>query len=180
MNNAIRTIGHLVSLACHPPYVDSVAFDDQYSRSCLFSSVLSGLNGKVEAALEMKVHQSSTWKQRSIVNKHAWGACNSLALVLNCGEATKGENLKLTQHSLGLLIRCINEAESLHEKVASAATASVRKISETTLARISDESGIIGMALTPCLLQLYQVSSCAMPVEKGNEYNTNFLRIYDR
>lgn len=136
--------------------MDSGALDNWDSCS-LYRNALHGLDRKVQAALALEGFNSSTWKQRSTANKHGWGACNSLALVLDCDVVAEETNLGAAQNSLGLLVHCIARAGSLHEKVASAATAAIRRISETTLARISDESGIVGMAMAPCLLQLYQV-----------------------
>jgi len=155
--NAIRTIGHLVSLTFHPPYIYSGALDEWDIHS-FYGSVLSDLDRKVMEALTSESVPNASWKQRSNAKKQGWGACNSLALVLDCEEAVTEVNLNHAQESLGLLVRCIDEAGSLHEKVASAATAAIRKMSETTLTRIADGSGIVGKALTPCLLQLYQVS----------------------
>lgn len=157
VNNAVRTIGHLVSLAFNPPYIDSGVLDDWDCHS-FYRSVLRGLDGKVEAVLALDAFHGSSWKQRSSINKHGWGACNSLALVLDCNEASVPGNLNISQHSLVLLVQCIAKAELVHEKVASAATAAIRRISGNILARISDETGIVGMALSPSLLQLYQVS----------------------
>ena len=156
VGNAIRTIGHLVSLAFHPRYRDIVAFNDWDAHS-FYGNVISGLGAKVEAALYSESCRNSSWKQRSTANKHGWGACNSLALVLNCGEAFTMVNLKHTQDALVILVQCIDNAGSLHEKVASAATGAIRKIPETVLARISDGSGVIGMALARCLLRLYRM-----------------------
>lgn len=156
VNNSIRTIGHLISLTFNAPYLDSGVLGEWDSHS-LYNSVLTGLNEKVETSLKLHACRGSTWKERSQTNKHGWGSCNSLALVLECNEAARTESLDLSQCSLGLLVECIDKAGIIHEKVASAATAAVRRISDTKLAEISGESGIIGMALKPCLIQLYQM-----------------------
>ena len=158
VSNAIRTIGHLVSLTFNPPYIDSGATNDWDSHS-FYGSVLRGLGAKVARVLALEVYNGFSWKERASIHKNGWGACNSLALVLDCEEATGPANQKLAQDSLGLLVQCIAKAELVHEKVASAATAAIRRQSVNTLSRISGESGIVGVALSPCLLQLYQVSS---------------------
>lgn len=98
-----------------------------------------------------------SWKQRSVAKKHAWGACNSLALALDCDEAATDANLKISQASLHSLVQCIERAGVLHDKVTASATAAIRKISEERLSRISNGSGLVGMALAPCLVQLNQV-----------------------
>lgn len=157
VNNAIRTIGHLVSLTFRPPYIDSGAFHE-WSVTSFYDYVLGELDRKIETALMSETCRNASWKQRSTAKRHGWGACNALALVLDCDKAFTESNLIQAQDSLRLLVQCIDEAGSLHEKVASAATAAIRKISDTALTIISNEAGIVGMALSPCLLQLYRVS----------------------
>jgi hypothetical protein len=122
-----------------------------------YGSVLQGLDAKVEMVLALEVCNGFSWKERARINKNGWGACNSLALVLDCNEATEPTNAKLAQDSLGLLVQCIAKSDLVHEKVASSATAAIRRQSVNTLSRISGESGIVGLALSPCLLQLYQI-----------------------
>ena len=165
VSHAIRTTGHLISLAFNPPYIDSGAMEDWDFHS-FYGSVLHGLDAKVEMVLALEVCNGFSWKERARINKNGWGACNSLALVLDCDEATEPTNAKLAQDSLGLLVQCIAKSDLVHEKVASSATAAIRRQSVNTLSRISGESGIVGLALSPCLLQLYQVSSlkqCTRP-----------------
>ena len=119
--------------------------------------MLKGLVGKVQAALRTESCAKLSWKQRSVAKKHAWGACSSLALALNCDEAATDLNLKIAQDSVHCLVQCIERAGVLNEKVTASATAAIRKISEGRLSRISNGSGLVGMALAPCLVQLYQV-----------------------
>ena len=158
VGNAIRTIGHLISLIYHPPYRESGALKD---ASSLYGNVLSVLESKVAMTLALASDSrlNQTWKQRSIAKKHGWGASNSLALILDCEDAIQTANLKIAKKSLLSLIQCIRHSGALNEKVSSSATAAIRKIPEDRLSQISDGSGMIGMAFLPCLLQLYQVRS---------------------
>lgn len=154
--NAIRTIGHLLSLLFHPPYRESGALDG-WDAHVFYGSVLSELNSKVQEALTTESSSKLSWRQRSVTKKHGWGACNSLALALDCDEAAADENLKIAQDSLHSLVQCIKRAGELNEKVTASATTAIRRISRAMLSRISNGSGLVGGALAPCLVQFYQV-----------------------
>lgn len=154
--NAIRTIGHLVSLGFHSPYKASGALNG-WAASSFYRNVLRSLGDKVLSALSSKSCSQLTWKQRSAAKKHGWGACNSLALVLDCDEAATNENLTYAQGSLQTLVQCIEHFRHLNEKVSLSASIAVRKISGSRLSQISSGSGLVGTALASCILQLHQV-----------------------
>lgn len=154
--NAIRTIGHLVSLSFHSPYKASGALNG-WGASLFYRNVLRYLGHKVLSALSSESCSQLTWKQRSVAKKHGWGACNGLALVLDCDEATTNENLICAHGSLQALVQCIEHFPHLNEKVSLSASIAFRKISGSRLSQISSGSGLVGKALALCILQLHQV-----------------------
>lgn len=99
-----------------------------------------------------------TWKQRSVIRKHAWGACNSLAIVLACGDVpTADDNISTSQRAVQAMVQCIQHIGSINEKVVLAAVAALGSLSVPTWSQVSVGTGIVGMALSACLLEVYKV-----------------------
>lgn len=153
--NTIRTIGHVSYLAFQVP-ASATAIVDAWDKATAYKKVLEWLRSKVNAALPQQKESPTvtvlSWKQRSAAKKHGWGACHSLALVLNCDQALSDTNISHSRNALKALLQCIILIDSINKKVAAAATAAVRKISQERLLALSDASGVTGYAMRTCML----------------------------
>ena len=119
--------------------------------------VAKNLAGKIELALSDVFHSSSqqrSWKQRSHAKKHAWGACHSLAYILDSKDAREEKIREDIQSALHQMIQCVALAHEVNEKIALGAVSTLQGISKELW---SEDGNLKSLCLSACLIQVYKV-----------------------
>ena len=144
VHNAIRALGHLVFLVLHwPPPMDS-------SVSELYRRAVIVVNLKLISAMDVMKAQRS-WKERSNAKKHAWAACNALALMLDGPAAIREDTIDVSRESLQLLVWCLDSMNSETEKIPLAAANAVARIPNESLQLLAHRNGVVGLAIIACV-----------------------------
>jgi len=156
IGNAIRTIGHLVSIL-----YDQVT--PQQAEACaqemteLCRKVACKLTCKINHAINDATNESTklTWKQRSNAKRHAWGACNSLKSLFGCSYARKKENQEAFSNALSELIRCVELIQILNEKIVISALSTLTSIPPMTWHYFGGKN-VLGNGLAVCINIMYR------------------------
>jgi hypothetical protein len=158
--NAIRTVGHVGSLALlHRSCLDSQQLD---RIAALHLQTLLSLARKIAFVAEDDggLEASLSWKQRSQAKKHGWGTCNSLALLLSFETFPDNDDAEGPyQTVLEVLVKCLELIRDIHEKIAIAAVGALKAIPLSYLPRISGRTGLVGRAICYSTIQVKEVRS---------------------
>jgi len=131
----------------------------QWDSCKFYLDLLNALSGKVTTAFTEADGQTNkhTWKERSIIRKHGWGACASLALLLKCRIVTEQESLlQGSKNAITSMVVCLQHVDTMNEKVIIASASALCSISPLVWSSVSSgSSGIVGFALTPCIAELF-------------------------
>jgi hypothetical protein len=153
VGNAIRTSGHLLSLLRSSGDEGSIHMSDALYR-CTVVTLTQKLNLALDIAEGKATNMS--WKQRSIAKKHSWGSCHTLGVLLPCASSEKEPNRKLFLAAISQMIRCIQLARSLSEKVTAAAAAALKQTPMDMWREFSGATTIIADGLVACLILVYE------------------------
>jgi len=160
VGNAIRSIGHILNMI---PY-----FPDGDDR--LLIDTFSVLAQKLDLALNIAAGQTInlSWKHRSFAKKHAWGACHTIFVLIQCASTRNTVVAReIFKPLLTQLIRCIRMANELNEKIVVSAVASLIAIPKHLWALFTGEGNILSEGLFSCLVVGFEESR----KEMGNEKN---------
>jgi hypothetical protein len=159
VGNAIRTVSHAVGLLLY--YESTCSHERVLKRSDwtpLLIQVLASLTKKVDAVLSLLAEQERsvlTWKQRSTIKKHAWGACNTLSSIFAHESIFEDDELKHTcDVAVAALFKCVLNAKQINEKVACRASAALRCVPSTLLSSGRQANDIPGCIIV-CLSVLF-------------------------
>jgi len=153
VGNAIRTSGHLLSLLRSSGDEGSIQMSDALYR-CTVVTLTQKLNLALDIAEGKATNMS--WKQRSIAKKHSWGSCHTLGVLLPCASSEEEPNRKLFLAAISQMIRCIQLARSLSEKVTAAAAAALKQTPMDMWREFSGATTIIADGLVACLILVYE------------------------
>lgn len=153
VGNAIRTSGHLLSLLRSSGDEGSIHMSDALYR-CTVVTLTQKLNLALDIAEGKATNMS--WKQRSIAKKHSWGSCHTLGVLLPCASSEKEPNRKLFLAAISQMIRCIQLARTLSEKVTAAAAAALKQTPMDMWREFSGVTTTIADGLVACLIVVYE------------------------
>jgi hypothetical protein len=168
VNNAIRALGHLIFLVLHGPPMD-------WNVSAFYRRAVIAMNLKVMNAIDLMKAQRS-WKERSNAKKHAWGACNALALMLDGPDAIRDDTINVSRKSLQLLVRCLDSTNSETEKIPLAAANAVARIPTESLQVLAHRNGLVGLAIVECVGTLLDATASRSPASKLTVATADLLR----
>jgi hypothetical protein len=92
-----------------------------------------------------------SWKERTAIKKHGWGASNSLATIFS-DIVIDDAVLEACQDAVAALVECLETLRVIHEKVAISSIAALRSVQPCSLSRISGKSALVGRAVIACLV----------------------------
>lgn len=153
VSNAIRTSGHFYSLLnlqiqCSDEIPTAT---DLYLEFC--DKFLEKLGDLINQAVAdaIQVSDSKTWKQRMNTKKQAWGACQAYSSILRYSSLMQSLPSEVFEMAILNLIRCVENAHDLNEKIFASALHCLTLIDMETWKSFSFESGIRGRCLVACL-----------------------------
>jgi hypothetical protein len=150
--NAIRSVAHAVCLLLREDH--SVAFKNTTVEPRAFlNGVMKSLSTRIRLCISLarggKLERS--WKERTAIKKHGWGASNSLATIFS-DVVIDNAVLEACQDAVAALVECMETLRVVHEKVAISSMAALRSIQPRCLVRISGKSALVGRAVIACLV----------------------------
>ena len=135
VGNGIRTIGHLFHLLYNFHDIVQIRTDDSDKWIRLCGNVANALAKKIQIALLDATdlsNQRRSWRHRSHAKRHAWGACHALSSLLGCNAARAKDNREGVKAALHQLIRCVELAHIINEKIAVSAMSTLQEIPHQT------------------------------------------------
>jgi len=151
VGNGIRTIGHLFHLLYNFHDIVRIRAADSENWIQLCGNVALALAKKIQVALQDATDSSfqRSWKHRSHAKRHAWGACYALSSLLSTSCARMKENVQGIAAALHQLIRCVELAHIINEKIATSAVITLEGTQKLTWRA----SGLLGNCLAASLIQ---------------------------
>ena len=117
--NAIRTVGHVTSLA-ERQYDEANDAQELSKIESLYRDTLSVLVIKVKRSLDEAslAETPASWKQKSDLKRQGWGACNSMILLFGCQNFMNNDEMdEHLRNALEVLVQCLDISNGIHEKI---------------------------------------------------------------
>lgn len=158
--NAIRALGHIASLRFKIERCGGT-IREECSSVIFFDRVMTELGTRLDAALP--THQLKlpglTWKQRSAIKKHAWGAAHSLSTIFKIGIGSLDEYRSGCAGAVASLLRCMCCAVDVHEKIALSAGMALRTLDSLSLRLLTRQSLWLSAATGACTVLLSKIGA---------------------
>jgi hypothetical protein len=151
--NAIRSVAHATCLMLRGDYHLALK-GTGVEPEVFLSDVLNALAERVRLSLLLARGGESqkSWKQRSAVKKHGWGAANSLATLFSDLGVVSEDMVKVYQKVVATLVECVEALSIVHEKVAISCMAALCSLKPRSFSRISGRQGLVGRTVIACLV----------------------------
>jgi hypothetical protein len=150
--NAIRSVAHAVCLLLREDH--SAAFKDTTVEPRAFlNGVMKSLSTRILLCISLARGGKSerSWKERTAIKKHGWGASNSLATIFS-DIVIDDAVLEACQDAVAALVECLEALQVVHEKVALSSMVALRSVQPRSLSRLSGKSALVGRAVITCLV----------------------------
>jgi len=167
VGNGIRTIGHLFHLLYNFHDIVQIRTDDSDKWIRLCGNVANALAKKIQIALLDATdlsNQRRSWRHRSHAKRHAWGACHALSSLLGCNAARAKDNREGVKAALHQLIRCVELAHIINEKIAVSAMSTLQEIPHQTWT--SNTGDLVGQCLAACLIQAGAITKASIGLKR--------------
>jgi hypothetical protein len=165
--NAIRTLGHVTCLLFREDYTVSLA-SLGFDRKWLLRSTIQTLTSRLQSVILLARGElrSLNWKERSVIKKHAWGSCNSLASIFGAGivlsvrndnDDENSEEEESIRECLSCLLQCVEESHKVHEKVVISSMVALCSMNIATLSHHCGKNQLsLTKAIAVCMMLVYK------------------------
>lgn len=156
IHNAIRTSGHLFSLANTRSKYYAAEESSTLSLVCLCSKFLIALGTKIDQAIldVTNISEGRSWKHRLNAKKQAWGACQAFAPILQFSAEMGGGDGDLICNSIAHLVNCVENCHQINQKITIGAMNSLEAVEIATWKSLPARNGIRGRCLAACLTKV--------------------------
>jgi len=162
VGNAIRTLGHLCDILYNCDYKRTLRSCDKLASIKLCGEAALELGSVIGLAIFDVTDTSSnqrSWRQRNHAKRNAWGACNALSSILCSDVAREKVNHEGVKTALVQMIKCVQHAQSLNDKITTGAVSTLSLVPIDTYGYHSDNQSISGLCIASCLINLETVGS---------------------
>lgn len=127
----------------------------------LCDNFLSTLSDMINQAIidANQISETKSWKQRMNTKKQAWGACQAISHILRHSSLLRKETNKIFERSITSLVRCVENAHSINEKITISALHCLSHIETETWKYLSSKTGIRAQCLAACVTNAQLKSS---------------------
>ena len=129
VNNTIRTSGHMFRLI--------LRYDVEGIPNDWSSSVMSVIVDFIEASWRQP-RADLTWKRRSAIRKHGWGACNALASIFGDYPTGHPSCMASFEAAVVCLLGCMEVFETMHEKLMISVATALTRVGGDLLLSVGD------------------------------------------
>ena len=180
--NAIRSAGHVASLLLERDMLGYNRTNEATWQTSFYRSIIALLanvvRDSIRAACKKDVSTLS-WKDRQWRNKHGWGSCHTLTLLIESGIKCQADISSEVYDAACALVECVDCISLLNEKMASSACVAMTALlsmDSSVLGARTDRESLIGRCIGSCIRFLFgnsavpnraiRVGSCSSAKEK--------------